>query len=68
VRTCELPIWVLTAYAMPADETRLRTCGCDQYITKPLDLPDLLARMERLFGPCSEEQVDAEYPTEEEPQ
>ena len=65
VRTRDIPIWVLTAYAMPGDEARLRTCGCDQYITKPLDLPDLLARMERLFGPCCKEQDDAECPTEE---
>jgi len=65
VRTREIPIWVLTAYAMPGDEARLRTCGCDQYITKPLDVPDLLARMERLFGPCFEEQDYAEYPTRE---
>ena len=68
VRTREIPIWILTAYAMPGDEARLRTCGCDSYLTKPLDLPDLLARMERFFWPCFEEQDDAEYPAEEEPQ
>lgn len=68
LRTREIPIWVLTAYAMPGDEARLRTCGCDQYITKPLDIPDLLARLERLFGPTLEEQDYAEYPTGEDTQ
>ncbi len=68
VRTCELPIWVLTAYAMPADETRLRTCGCDKYITKPIDVPDLLACIERLFEPICDHQSCAKYPAEEDPQ
>ena len=49
LRTCAIPIWFLTAYAMPGDEVRFRACGCDEYITKPLDLRDLLARIERLF-------------------
>lgn len=68
VRTRETPIWVLTAYAMPGDEARLRTCGCDQYITKPLDIPNLLARVEHLFGPTLEEQDYAETPTGEDTQ
>jgi two-component system, cell cycle response regulator DivK len=65
VRTREIPIWVLTAYAMPGDEARLRTCGCDHYMTKPLDLPDLLARMEHLFGPILDERDSAKYSTGE---
>lgn len=47
--TRAIPVWLLTAYAMPSDEVRFRACGCDEYITKPLDLRDLLARIERLF-------------------
>jgi len=47
--TRAIPVWLLTAYAMPSDETRFRACGCDEYITKPLDLRDLLARIDRLF-------------------
>ena len=48
--TRTIPVWLLTAYAMPGDEIRFRACGCDEYITKPLDLCDLLARLERHFG------------------
>ena len=48
--TRAIPVWLLTAYAMPSDEVRFRACGCDEYITKPLDLRDVLARLERLFG------------------
>ena len=48
-RTREIPVWVLTASAMRDDAARIRNCGCDDYITKPLDLPDLLARIEHRF-------------------
>jgi CheY-like chemotaxis protein len=65
-RTREIPTWVLTAYAMPADEMRLRTCGCDKYMTKPLDLPELLACIEHLFGPPCDGQNGPEYNTGEE--
>ena len=44
-----IPIWALTAYAMPADERRIRSEGCDDYLTKPLDLTDLLNRIQRHF-------------------
>jgi len=63
--TSTIPIWILTAYVMPGDEARLRTCGCDSYITKPLDLPDLLARIERLLGPSVNDTNAAERPGEE---
>ncbi|MEI7902960.1 MAG: response regulator [bacterium] len=48
-QTCALTIWALTAYAMPGDETLIRTRGCDDYFTKPLDLRDLLTRIEQHF-------------------
>ena len=50
LRTRAIPVWVLTSYAMTGDEARIRDCGCDEYITKPLDLCALLARLERHFG------------------
>ncbi len=50
VRTRAIPIWVLTSYAMPGDQARIIASGCDAYITKPLDLRDLLTRIERQFG------------------
>jgi two-component system cell cycle response regulator DivK len=49
-RTRPLTIWALTANAMRDDESLLREQGCDSYLTKPLDLRDLLARIERHFS------------------
>lgn len=68
MRTREIPIWVLTASAMRDDAARSRFCGCDEYITKPLDLPDLLSRIQRLFGPAAEEQDGAARSDVEVPQ
>lgn len=67
LRTRELPIWVLTAYAMTSDEARLRICGCDKFITKPIDIPDLLSCIERLFEPPRDDRDCAKCPTGEAP-
>lgn len=48
-RTRSISIWALTAFAMPGDGDRIRAYGCDGYFTKPLDLCELLARIERHF-------------------
>ena len=48
-RSRAIPIWALTAYAMRDDEKRIRAEGCDDYLTKPLDLNDLLNRIQRHF-------------------
>ena len=45
-----IPIIGLTAHAMAADRDRCLEAGCDDYDTKPVELPRLLEKVERLLG------------------
>jgi CheY-like chemotaxis protein len=42
------PIAALTAHAMPGDRERCLACGMDDYISKPLRIPELIALLERI--------------------
>jgi CheY-like chemotaxis protein len=44
--TRDIPIIALTALAMASDEQMAREAGCDDFDTKPVDLPRLLAKVE----------------------
>ncbi len=48
-RTKAIPIIALTAHAMQGDEQKAREAGCDDYDTKPVELPRLLEKMEKLL-------------------
>lgn len=37
-----IPVIAVTAYAMPGDRIRALNVGCDEYVTKPMDLLDLV--------------------------
>jgi two-component system cell cycle response regulator DivK len=44
--TRAIPILALTAHAMKGDEDQARAAGCDDFDTKPIELPRLLGKIE----------------------
>ncbi|MCR4344083.1 MAG: response regulator [Candidatus Scalindua sp.] len=39
--TNDIPIIAVTAYAMKGDEQKILSCGCNDYISKPIDTHEL---------------------------
>jgi two-component system, cell cycle response regulator DivK len=46
----KIPVIVLSAHAMRGDEERARSCGCDDFLTKPIDESLLFQKLERHLG------------------
>jgi len=49
-RTQHIPVIGLSANAMQGDAERGLAAGCDDYDTKPVELPRLLEKMQALLG------------------
>jgi two-component system cell cycle response regulator DivK len=41
-QTSNIPLIALTAHALPGDRQRAMDAGCNEYITKPMDLGELV--------------------------
>ena len=46
--TAKIPIIALTAHAMAEDRDRALAAGADEYESKPVDLPKLIEKIEKL--------------------
>ncbi len=46
-----IPVIAVTAFAMRGDEEKIRNCGCDSYITKPINTLMFLQTIEKALNP-----------------
>ncbi len=49
--TSSIPVIALTAHAMSDDRRKALEAGCDDYDTKPVELPRLLRKMDAFLQP-----------------
>ena len=46
----DIPIIAVTAFAMKGDEEKIRSAGCDKFVSKPVSIPNLLETISSFIG------------------
>ena len=49
-QTQKIPVIALTAHAMTDDRDKAMAAGCDDFDTKPVEMPRLLSKIQALLG------------------